>query len=141
MVVELFGRKIIWSRVLGRGSFSHISFGRRVIWSRGHLDARSFSRMVIRSHGNLVAWLFGRRSFGRESFFCKKGHLQQNSVVFASNWRSRNLAFVFIEEVGEWNPLVFAFNSGKHETSFLIYRKKWRTEFTSFCIQIGDQGT
>jgi hypothetical protein len=66
---------------------------------------------------------------------------EQNLVVFASNWSSRNLAFVFIEEVEEWNPLVFAFNLGKRETSFLIYRKKWRTEFTSFCIQIGNQGT
>jgi hypothetical protein len=66
---------------------------------------------------------------------------EQNLVVFASNWSSRNLAFVFIEEVEEWNPLVFAFNLGKRETSFLIYRKKWRTKFTSFCIQIGNQGT
>jgi hypothetical protein len=33
---------------------------------------------------------------------------EQNLEVFASNWRSGNLAFVFIEEVGEWNPLVFA---------------------------------
>jgi hypothetical protein len=66
--------------------------------------------------------------------------LQQILVDFASNWRSGNLTFVFIEEVGEWNPLVFAFNSVQRETSFLIYRKKWRTEFTSFCIQIGDQG-
>jgi hypothetical protein len=30
---------------------------------------------------------------------------EQNLVVFASNWRSGNLAFEFIEEVGEWNPL------------------------------------
>jgi hypothetical protein len=49
---------------------------------------------------------------------------EQNLVVFASNWRSGNLAFVFIEEVGEWNPPVFSFNSVKRETSFLIYRKK-----------------
>jgi hypothetical protein len=34
---------------------------------------------------------------------------KQNRVVFASNWRSGNLAFVFIEEVGEWNSPVFAF--------------------------------
>jgi hypothetical protein len=26
---------------------------------------------------------------------------EQNLVVFASNWRSGNLVFVFIEEVGE----------------------------------------
>jgi hypothetical protein len=49
---------------------------------------------------------------------------EQNLVVFASNWRSGNLASVFIEEVGEWNPPVFSFNSVKRETSFLIYRKK-----------------
>jgi hypothetical protein len=30
------------------------TFGRRIIWSRGHNDARSFSRMVIRSHVYLV---------------------------------------------------------------------------------------
>jgi hypothetical protein len=33
---------------------------------------------------------------------------EQNLVVLASNWRTGNLAFVFIEEVGEWKPLVFA---------------------------------
>jgi hypothetical protein len=48
---------------------------------------------------------------------------EQNLVVFASNWKSGNLAFVFIEEVGEWNPLVFAFNSVKRKTRFLINRK------------------
>jgi hypothetical protein len=91
------------------------------------------------------------RSFGRESFFCKNGHLQQNLVVFASNWRSGNLAFAFIEEVGEWNPLVFAFNSVKRETShlflskkwirepsFCIYRISWRIDSTSFCVIFED---
>jgi hypothetical protein len=69
------------------------------IWTRGHLDARSFSHLFIRSHGYLVAGhlvavhlvagllVTGHlvalneksiltRLFGRESFFCKKGHLQ-----------------------------------------------------------------
>jgi hypothetical protein len=73
-----------------------------------HLVAWSFGREVIWSRGLMVVGL------------CKRTEL---IVVFASNWRSGNLAFVFIEEVGEWNPLVFAFNSGKHETSFLTYRK------------------
>jgi hypothetical protein len=64
MVVGLFDRKLIWSwgllvasiwsRVLVRGSFSRMSFGRRIIWSRGHLDARSFSCVVNKSHGYLV---------------------------------------------------------------------------------------
>jgi hypothetical protein len=91
---------------------------------------------------------------------CKRTEL---IVVFASNWRSGNLAFVFIEEVGELNPLVFAFNSVKRETSFLIYRKNgeqnllvfvfkleirepsfcidrisWRMEFTSLCVIFED---
>jgi hypothetical protein len=87
----------------------------------GHLVAWSFGREVIWSQGLMVVEL------------CKRTEL---IVVFASNWRSGNLAFVFIEEVGEWKPLVFAFNSVKRETSFLIYLKKWRTEFTSFCIKL-----
>jgi hypothetical protein len=45
---------------------------------------------------------------------------EQNLVVFASNWRSENLAFVFIEEVGEWNPLVFALFLKVCQNRFLI---------------------
>jgi hypothetical protein len=55
---------------------------------------------------------------------CLMIYRQKKDMDFASNWRSGNLLFVFIEEVGEWNPPVFAFNSVKRETSSLIYRKK-----------------
>jgi hypothetical protein len=56
--------------MISRMSFGRGSLGRRLIWSQGHLvarscgrgafgrrhlDARSFSRVVIRSHGYLVA--------------------------------------------------------------------------------------
>jgi hypothetical protein len=53
----------------------------------------------------LAAWSFSRKVIWSRVIFCKKGHLQQNLAVFASNWRSGILAFVCIEEVGEWNPL------------------------------------
>jgi hypothetical protein len=89
------------------------------IWTRGYLVAGHLvAGHLVAGHlvaGHLVAGHLVAlneksiltRSFRRESFFCKKGHLQQNLVVFESNWRSGNLAFAFIEEVGEWNPLVF----------------------------------
>jgi hypothetical protein len=60
----------------GRGSFSHMSFGRMVIWTRGLMVVGLFGRKIIwsraRSFGreclvaghlvacHLVAWSFGR---------------------------------------------------------------------------------
>jgi hypothetical protein len=108
-----FGRMVIWSQdhlvarsfgreclVVGHLVACHLvveSFGRVVIWTQGHIVAWSLGRMVIWSQviwsrviwsqviWSWVIWVILTRSFGRESFFCKKGHLQQNLVVFASN--------------------------------------------------------
>jgi hypothetical protein len=88
MYDEYMGSRMISCVSFGRGSFSRGSFGRRINWSRGHLDAwslgrrrgrrliwsqghlvtRSFGRRVICSQDHLVARSFGREVFGRMSF-------------------------------------------------------------------------
>jgi hypothetical protein len=56
----------------GHGSFSRMSFGCLVIWTRGNLVARSYGRRLICSQDHLVAsiWarVLGRGSFSRMSF-------------------------------------------------------------------------
>jgi hypothetical protein len=104
------------SKMFGRGSFSRMSFGRMVIWTRGNLVlvSRSNGGRVIWSQEHLVARSFGRESLSRMPFrrrvIWSRSHLDTRSIscviirshgylvaghlvaghLAASNWRSGN---------------------------------------------------
>jgi hypothetical protein len=106
------------------GLFCRIAFGREVFWSRAfgheclvarhlvacHLVIGSFDRVVIWSRGLMVVRSFGCMSFGRMVIW---------SLVVSIEFSS------------------FCIKLEIREPSFSIYRRSWRMESTSFCVQFG----